>query len=101
MAHPLQLAFTPTRAVRPGFGQAGRRITVKANWFKVGLGWGKRRSDNGRTVPPTGLSVWGLRHEVRAQVARTRAPQTRLARAQLLSYRPCLDRLLTCTTRPA
>ncbi|KAL4452075.1 hypothetical protein ABPG75_007737 [Micractinium tetrahymenae] len=35
MVHPLELAFTPTRAVRPGYGQAGRRVTVKANWFKV------------------------------------------------------------------
>ncbi len=41
MAHPLQLAFTPTRAVRPGFGQAGRRVNVKANWFKVGRIWGR------------------------------------------------------------
>lgn len=37
-ARAAQLAFTPTRAVRPGQGTAGRKITVKANWFKAG-GW--------------------------------------------------------------
>lgn len=37
-APPLsQLAFTPTHAVRPGQGTAGRKITIKANWFKVGV----------------------------------------------------------------
>lgn len=35
LGHPIQLAFTPQRAVRPGTGQAGRVIRVKANWFKV------------------------------------------------------------------
>ncbi|PRW57108.1 argonaute 1 [Chlorella sorokiniana] len=35
MSHPLQLAFTPQRAVRPAYGSGGRTIRVKANWFKV------------------------------------------------------------------
>ena len=29
---PLQLAFTPQRAVRPSYGTSGRTIKVKANW---------------------------------------------------------------------
>lgn len=29
---PLQLAFTPQRAVRPAYGRSGHTIKVKANW---------------------------------------------------------------------
>jgi hypothetical protein len=34
-ARPLELAYTPVRAVRPSFGRGGRTIRVKANWFKA------------------------------------------------------------------
>lgn len=34
----LQLTYTPERSLRPDYGKGGRRIMVRANWFKVSRG---------------------------------------------------------------
>jgi hypothetical protein len=52
LAHPLVLSYTPQRATRPGYGQSGRGIRVKANWFKVSLlGLHDCTGGHGQAVP--------------------------------------------------